>query len=248
MGDFCSENKETITDANYSVSFGAASTSNKSSLPSAGSGFSSSTIDPATGLVKQDEIDRWITTLLSTSNARAPDGIGDMTTETDPASAFATSAATLRASISKEYCYYYVRYMYALQKVLLLAATSGMQLASNADYNAKKSIAVSLNGKLNQLLQIMQGIVGSRATSLKEYYGATEGVNEVNEELDTARASLVKHMSALQNNNLQSDIRSSMIDYSLEKNSSSTNLLAIYGFMNIVAVGMLYYLYRNSKA
>jgi hypothetical protein len=138
--------------------------------------------------------------------------------------------------------------MYALQKVLLLAATSGMQLATNADYNSKKQIAVSLNGKLNQLLQIMQGIVGSRASSLSDYYGTTTGVNAVNEDLDDARKSLVGHMSKLQNNNLQSDISGSMIDYSLEKNKSSTNLLAIYGFMNIVAVGMLYYLYRNSKA
>jgi len=246
MGDFCSQNKETITDANYSVDFNTASATNKSSLPNSGSGFSSSSIEATTGLVKQDALDTWIVTLLSSVNANppAPDA-----TDTDPAEAFATSAATLRASLSNEYCYYYVRYMYALQKVLLLAATSGMQLASNADYNAKKAKAVSLNGKLNQLLQIMQGIVGARANSLKEdYYGATTGVNAVNSDLDTARQSLVGHMSALQNNNLQSDIRGSMIDYSLEKNKSSANLLAIYGFMNIVAVGMLYYLYRNSKA
>jgi len=248
MGDFCSQNKEIITDANYKLDFGSASTSNKSSLPNSGSGFSASTIDTTTGLVKQDAIDAWVVTLLSRSNATAPGGIGGMTTDTDPAEAFASSATRLRTSISNEYCYYYVRYMYALQKVLLLAATSGMQLATNADYNSKKQTAVSLNGKLNQLLQIMQGIVGSRASSLSDYYGTTTGVNAVNEDLDDARKSLVGHMSKLQNNNLQSDIRGSMIDYSLEKNKSSTNLLAIYGFMNIVAVGMLYYLYRNSKA
>jgi hypothetical protein len=248
MGDFCSQNKETITDANYKVDFGSASTSNKSSLPNSGSGFSTSTMDTNTGLVKEDAIEAWIVSLLSRENANPPGGIGGMTTDTDPAEAFASSASRLRASISNEYCYYYVRYMYALQKVLLLAATSGMQLASNAEYNSKKAIAVNLNGKLNQLLQIMQGIVGSRSQSLNEYYGTSTGVNEVNEDLDTARASLIKHMSALENNNLQSDIRGSMIDYSLEKNKSSTNLLAIYGFMNIVAVGLLFYLYRNSKA
>ena len=43
------------------------------------------------------------------------------------------------------------------------------------------------------------------------------------------------------------DVKQSMIDYTLEKNASSRNLLAVYGFMNIVAVGLLFYMYKASK-
>jgi hypothetical protein len=41
--------------------------------------------------------------------------------------------------------------------------------------------------------------------------------------------------------------KQSMIDYTMEKNSSSRNLLAVYGFMNIVAVGLLFYMYKAAK-
>jgi hypothetical protein len=51
-------------------------------------------------------------------------------------------------------------------------------------------------------------------------------------------------MRKLQNSEMETNAKSAMIDYTVEKNSSSRNLLAIYGFMNIVAVGMLVYLYR----
>jgi hypothetical protein len=93
----------------------------------------------------------------------------------------------------------------------------------------------------------MQGLINSRAESLDTYYGTTTGVNALNGQLDDARKSLTKHMGKLQSNNMEMDVKSSMIDYSLEKNSSSRNLLAIYGFMNIVAGGILFYLYKSSK-
>jgi len=240
MADFCSQNKESINDSNYKDSYDNAQ--HASSLPNSGTGFSQV---GSNGLVDQSAVDAYVTTLLSKANA-APPGDTDPD-DVNPASTFADSAAALRANIGSEYCFYYKRYMYALQKVLLLAATSGMNLAGNADYNSKKKVAQDLNSKLNQLLQIMQGLVNARTQSLNTYYGTTTGVNAVNQDLDNARKSLVEHMDKLQSNNMEMDVRSSMIDYTLEKNSSSRNLLAIYGFMNIVAVGLLFYLYKSSK-
>ena len=72
-------------------------------------------------------------------------------------------------------------------------------------------------------------------------------MNSLNATLDTARTNLVRHSKILENNNLTSDVQAAMIDYSIEKNSSSRNLLAVYGFMNIVAAGLLFYLYTNMK-
>ena len=69
----------------------------------------------------------------------------------------------------------------------------------------------------------------------------------MNSDLSTARTRLRENSEKLEKQDLAADIQSSMIDYSLEKNESSRNMLAIYGFMNIVAVGMLFYLYTNVK-
>ena len=222
MGDFCSQNKESITDSNYRDSYDTAA--HPSSLPASGTGFSQI---GSNGLVDQQAVDDHVVILLSKANATTPGGTDP--NNLNPASSFAQSAASLRERLGHEYCFYYKRYMYALQKVLLLAATSGLNLSGNADYIQKKKIAQDLNSKLNQLLQIMQGLINIRTKDLENYYGNDTGVNALNNDLDNARKSLVKHMGKLQSNDMEMDVRSSMIDYTLEKNSSSRNLIAIYG-------------------
>lgn len=240
MGDFCSQNKESIDKNNYKDSYDNAQ--HKSSLPNSGTGFSKV---ESNGLVDQSAVVSHVKTLLDRAKASPP---GDTDPDnTNPAANFSESASALRTNIGNEYCFYYKRYMWALNDVLIFAATSGMNLAGNASYNEKKKIAQDLNSKLNQLLQVMQGLINVRSDSLNTYYGTTTGVNALNGQLDDARKSLNLHMGKLQSNNMDMDVKSSMIDYSLEKNSSSRNLLAIYGFMNIVAVGILFYLYRASK-
>lgn len=240
MGDFCSDNKESITEANYAVSFENAS--RKSSLPNSGSGFSQV---GSNGLVEQSAIDGHVTTLLANMNA-IPPGQTDPN-DLNPAENFAKASSALRANIGSEYCFYYNRYIYVLQKVLLIAASSEVNLAGNADYINKKKTAQDLNAKLNQLLQIMQGVINSRTNALNNYYDTSSGINSINKDLDDARKNLIEHMNKLKANDMEMDVRSSMIDYSIEKNSSSRNLLAVYGFMNIVAVGILFYLYKASK-
>jgi hypothetical protein len=164
-----------------------------------------------------------------------------------PASDFAKNATALRSSMNDEYCFYYSRYKYILENVLITAATSEPTITNDAGYKLKKQNAAIINQKLNQILQIMQGTINSRLSTLHTYYGSDTGVNELNSELDDVRSRLVEHSKKLTNVNMEKEARSSMVDYSLEKNSSSRNLLAIYTFMNIVAGGLLFYLYRSSR-
>ena len=127
------------------------------------------------------------------------------------------------------------------------AATQDSSKLGDA-YIKKKNDTEVLNSRLNQILQVIQALVNSRTTSLKNYYGTTTGVNQVNEYLDTTRTDLLNHSKLLKNVSMEKDIKSAMVDYTVEKNSSSRNLLAIYGFMNIVAAGLIFYLYRSSKS
>lgn len=239
---FCSQDTTVINDTNYKDTFSSSTAS--TCLPNGGTGFSTVGSD---GLVDKSTVDTHIATLLSNGNfnAAAP-AVNNSNSDVDIASVFATNSASLRQSINNEYCFYYKRYIYLLQKVLELAATSGMN-PSDPVYISMKQDTQTLNTKLNQILQILQGLIRSRSASLNTYYGTTTGVNQLNNELDEARTSLIGHMSRLQSNDMESDVQASMVDYTIEKNSSSRNLLAIYGFMNIVAVGLLFYLYKNSK-
>jgi len=240
MGDFCSANKETITLTNYNAKF-----TGTSCLPRGGQGFSKSSINDK-GLVNSDEMKNHIKALLDEQKALAPETIKQLE-EMNPAEDFTKAAAKVRDNINKEYCFYYVRYVFILRDILMQAATQESSKLGDA-YIKKKNDTEALNSRLNQILQVIQGLVNSRTTSLKNYYGTTTGVNQVNEYLDTTRTDLLNHSKLLKNVSMEKDIKSAMVDYTVEKNSSSRNLLAIYGFMNIVAAGLIFYLYRTSKS
>jgi len=243
MSEFCSENKERITGSNYTENFQNAT--RKSCLPNNGQGFPNSSISKS-GIVNKGDIDRHLKDLLTNADAIAP-----MLLEPDrldPAATFANKAAALRKNIQAEYCFYYKRYLYILQDLLTTAATLGSRDERlPTDYITKKENTFKINSKLNQILQVLQSLVISRHTSLKGYYGTETGVNRLNSELDARRAELVKHSEILKKNNLEKDTTEAMIEYSIEKNSSSRNLLGIYVFMNMVAAGLIFYMYRSAK-
>lgn len=216
-GDFCSQNTEIIADVNYQESY-TSDSSRSTCLPNHGTGFSS------TSIISHDAIQLHVVgTLLPNWNAIPP---------TTPAEIKLNTVA-LDSSIHDEYCFYYKRYMYALNKVLTLSATPGTDVTTGTPYDTYKQNAIRLNKLLHQILQIIQGI--------SQYHETSPNANPT---LDSARESLVDHMRKLKDNDMERNVKTAMIEYTIEKNSSSRNLLAIYGFMNIVAVGMLVYLYR----
>ena len=208
------------------------------------------TIISADGTVNRSALERHVASLIA-SKANPPQPANIESSARDPSIAnptkdFADRAATLRTNIQKEYCWYYKRYDWAMQKILMNVASS----SGDVDANLKNG-AITLNTKLNVILLIMKGIVNNRLGTLDTYYKGSSGtgqINAINMELDDTRNNLVNHSRKLQNNDLKSDVQSAMIEYSLEKNSSSRNLLAIYGFMNIIAAGLLFYIYTKSKA
>jgi hypothetical protein len=167
---------------------------------------------------------------------------------------YLNNTKALQASISQEYCYYYKRYIAMLNNVLSVAA--GL---SNKSYYPKPTgnppgdqlMTYQLNFRLNDILTVLKTLIKTRETSVNGYYGSdglSGSVGTLNANINTAKSKLTSDSEALQNSNLQNDAQSAMIDYTIEKNKSSTNLLAVYGFMNIVAIGMIFYLYRTNKA
>jgi hypothetical protein len=248
MSGFCSENSEVITNANYTENF-----TGTSCLPR-GQGFPASSID-SKGVVNSAAMSDHINGLLESLKIKVPIETGTTdevkvveSRKMNPAEDYAKRTAEVRASIQREYCFYYVRYRFILREILMLAATQSSRQLAGSDYTTKKNKTEELNSKLNQILQIIQAFVNSRNASLRNYYGTETGVNQINKSLDKTREDLLRHSKLLKNKSMEKDLKSAMVDYTVEKNSSSRNLLAIYGFMNIVAAGMIFYLYRSSKS
>ena len=226
---FCPAETTPITKATYTATY-TLPTGITSCVPPL-------TVIKADGTVDSAALNGFVTTFLSQVS---PPSTVMPASNMNEANAFSTKSKALRDSMQAEYCFYYNRYIWALQYVLTTAAQSGAVIDP-----VVKAKTAELNNKLNGILLVMKASVNSRMNTLNGYY--KDDINSQNGELDTARQRLADHSKILQNNDLKADVQSAMIDYSIEKNSSSRNLLAVYGFMNIVAAGLLFYLYTHTK-
>lgn len=197
-----------------------------------------------------------INNVLQANNAVGPSSLERTNTADGYSLTYSTNSATLRSKIQNEYCYYFKAYQYGLNLLFtnIITPPDPTYLTSQA-YTTLKNNVTKLNTKLTQIITVMQKINVQRSATLTTLYNAgstTDTVNSINvndwnSDLDATKKKLISNSTALKNKYLDKDVKLAMIDYTLEKNSSSSNLLAIYGFMNIVAVGMLYYLYRSSR-
>jgi len=245
----CSANTESSAtiQASYNTAYPGTSC-----LPSSGNGWTGSTVDSGSGLVSTNTVDTWVAELVA-ANAVAPGTNMDVTgnnlsqTQLNSASTFASSSAALRTKIDSEYCYYYVRYNWALSTLLTRAVNTGTDF-NGSSFLELKTNTETLNRKLNQIIQVLQSLVNNRLQTLHTYYGQGSGVNKLNDDLNSIRAKLQSDSKALNDSQMQTNIKTAAMDYTIEKNNSSRNLLAVYGFLNIVAIGTIYYLYRNMKS
>jgi len=266
MTDFCSTNAETITFGNFATEY-VGTSPNLECLQSSG-GFTSG-VDSITGIINDNTLGPHISLLLTTFAANPP--TGDNQSNLNAASTFATNSKKLRTALQTEYCYYYKRYVFGLNAVLTAATGTAISATTvtntnaadlivinqnpNITYGSAKTTTVLLNKKLNELIQIMQKLQDTRFKSLNtgtdSYYSkfssSSSDTSSLNGKLKAQQESLAAQSALLQSGSFNDDVKQSMIDYTIEKNSSSRNLLAVYGFMNIVAVGLLFYMYRASK-
>lgn len=195
MPSFCESANATdttaLTKANYLSAY--ASTPPFTCLPS-----DVSTIISADGTVNRSALEGHVASLItSKANPPQPANIESSARDPDvanPTKDFADRAATLRTNIQKEYCWYYKRYDWAMQRILMNVASNTGEVDASL-----KNGAITLNTKLNVILLIMKGIVNSRLSTLDTYYNGASGtgqINAINMELDDTRTNLVNHISS----------------------------------------------------
>jgi hypothetical protein len=233
---------------NYTTTKDSSGKNKTSCLPTSGTGnsavssFPRSSIDSTTGNVKDSAVSAHVNTWLSQNSGEAPAVLTP--TDNDPVAAFSIKSESLRNAIRAEYCYYQNRYAYMIN----ICFTNLASKSTNAIAEKQLPCVDQLNSMLNQILQVYQGLINSRNATIASYYtNAGMNVNSLNSDIDTSRTSLQKQSAILRNATLVTDVQSAMVEYSIEKNQSSRNLLIIYGFMNLAAVSLIFYLYRSTK-
>lgn len=153
--------------------------------------------------------------------------------------------ATMR-KLQDEYCFTYVRYKYTLETLFdALVATSKRTTLTDAertDIQSKLQRAKTYNEKLNDILQFTNFLALKRSSEMRTQ---SSEINQLNSSIQSTYDVLQSHGKMLRSETSLSDLRKRMVEYTEEKNRSATNLLSLYGFLNLVAVGLLVYLARS---
>lgn len=153
--------------------------------------------------------------------------------------------------IKAEYCYYNERYVWAINQLFgSLIGPSGqgytsVSTASQATIQKYLGASVQLNQKLNDITKVCKGISASRASSIQ---GLGTRVNQLNAQLDKTSASLTSQQKILTSGKDNTILYKEMERYSQQKNRYSNNMLMLYSFLNITALGLLFYVYRSSSS
>lgn len=159
----------------------------------------------------------------------------------DPLSTYVNKDRQLQDNIKKEYCFYEMRYYYALDNFLQGIANSSLK-GKPADVNYKLELCKELNVKLNLLTQVVNGISKYRHTKNVKYQS---NINSINDSLRIRQKGLQEQSDILNKQTASADLYKRMAVYTLEKNNANQNLLTLYGLLNIVAVGIIVYIARN---
>jgi hypothetical protein len=189
--------------------------------------------------------------LISNENYKQQLGaLGNKQTTADQAKIILNTVGARESStmskIQQEYCYNYFRYRYSLETLFDKLATTSKQPtlsdSDKSDIQAKLTRAKTFNEKLNDLIQITNFIAQKRAMEMRDQN--TE-INAMNTDIKSTFDTLQSHSKLLNSETSLTDLRKRMVEFTEEKNRSALNLLSLYGFLNLVAIGLLFYIARN---
>lgn len=187
------------------------------------------------GMLKSSMLSDWISRL---------EGAGIVpSAKSLTAPAYITKITILLDAAQKEYCYYESRYRAALQ--YLFAGIHNASVNNSAEakqlVDTRLQTTQSLNRKVNDLIQIINAITEKMMQSSTTLQ---DEIKAFTKKLQSQRDKLEGQNRIIQSNDATMRLQKDMVKYSEEKARYTDNLLKMYSFLNIVAFGMLIYIYK----
>ena len=142
-------------------------------------------------------------------------------------------------AVQTEYCFYEPRYVAALTQFIQLAAAP-----QGADSSAALQATISINRRLNSLLEVLNYVGNDRA----------QKVNSRSPQIDAANASLDAKIQVLQQQQeylTTGDVKiktfDEMMRYSKEKNHAMSIQIMFFVALNVVALGTVISVYNGTR-
>lgn len=146
-------------------------------------------------------------------------------------------------NIKAEYCFYDARYKYSLEKLFSAVRAAYQNNSAEAQSVIQKylSFTQQFNQRLNDLTQIINSVTEEM---LKASKTISSDIQTFNNRVQELKKKLDEQNAIISSGEATMQIKKQMVKFTEEKARRSDNLLKLYGFMNIVAVGLLVYVYR----
>ncbi len=148
----------------------------------------------------------------------------------------------IKGIIRAEYCFYLARYKFAFRQLIsnIANATAGSTgvLGTIESYTG---VTVRLNRKLQDLSQIANAISDTQYATTQNFQ---HSINDANAEIQTYFDTLKSHADILRKEVPAVELRKRMVEYTREKSRANKNLLSLYFFLDVVALGLLFYVYK----
>jgi len=172
-------------------------------------------------------------------NLAAPVG-GQVTTATESVS------YDLLYSIQYEFCFYAKVYETLMRDYITVQnKVVPTDIQQTVKDSLIRDIVNNMNAaklRLNDIIKIA-GYIGTTQTGkLSEL---TDKTNQFVSSMSASISTLNANQSVLFSKDKESSLRSRQMEFSEEKNAYANQLLAMYGFANLIALGLLFYIYKS---
>jgi hypothetical protein len=186
------------------------------------------------GMLKSDVVKRHVTS-LQTAN---------IIPKTENPETYGQKITAFMGEVQKEYCFYESRYKYALNQLFTQISSSYQSGAASTQVAAYIDYAQKLNTRLNDIIQLLNAIT---IDMFKINDELQRDIKKFKEEMDKKKAQLEKQNEIINSNQASVKIKKEMVRYTEEKSRHTNRLLQTYSFLNIVALGLLVYVYKSAE-
>lgn len=157
--------------------------------------------------------------------------------------------SSLLTNGQEEFNFYFIRYKSSLETIYnYLADYESNPKEANIDrvnqlLTEELQEANKLNTKLNDLIQIMLEIMANINTSSTTL---RDKINKLKGHFRWQQNTLVNQQKILASEEAVTKLNKEMVKYTEEKARYSNNLLTVYSVLNVVALGLLVYVFRST--
>lgn len=147
--------------------------------------------------------------------------------------------AQLFTKLRDEYCFYEQRYRFALKRFLGLATSRDS--TTNEPAQQMLQVTKTLNQRTNCVLEVMNYMAQARVDTTNDNKSQ---IDFINTNINAKLSKLGQDYSTLSNDNVIVTTQKASVTYTEEKNNYTTNQISVWAALNVVAIGIIFYVYR----